>query len=196
VQTAQWWKNAVLSRSTPAASPTPTVTASATSTASPALRLPRAARGRRYLAVLCTAHRRTTSVTTSATTRTSTPCSGDAGGLRWNARQHSRVEHEARHGPRGQHTSDDHLWFEESRLPNAPKRDWFWWRPVRPGWHRGASRDGTGGAGARRLLSACPGRDATTACLEAGVHGTVTAGIPPAPSAPDPSAIIPRWVAR
>ena len=32
------------------------------------------------------------------------------------------------------HTSDEHPWFVESRssLTN-PKRDWYWWRPARPG---------------------------------------------------------------
>jgi oligo-1,6-glucosidase len=31
------------------------------------------------------------------------------------------------------HTSDEHPWFVESRDPNSPKRDWYWWRPPRPG---------------------------------------------------------------
>ncbi|MDD9207990.1 alpha-glucosidase [Georgenia sp. 10Sc9-8] len=32
------------------------------------------------------------------------------------------------------HTSDEHAWFEESRSgPDSPKRDWYWWRPPRPG---------------------------------------------------------------
>ncbi|MDX6358288.1 MAG: oligo,6-glucosidase, partial [Nocardioidaceae bacterium] len=29
------------------------------------------------------------------------------------------------------HTSDEHAWFEESRDPASPKRDWYWWRPPR-----------------------------------------------------------------
>jgi oligo-1,6-glucosidase len=34
------------------------------------------------------------------------------------------------------HTSDEHPWFVESRSSAAsPKRDWYWWRPPRPG-HR------------------------------------------------------------
>ncbi len=32
------------------------------------------------------------------------------------------------------HTSDEHPWFRESALgPDSPKRDWYWWRPARPG---------------------------------------------------------------
>ncbi|WP_461011302.1 glycoside hydrolase family 13 protein [Streptomyces capparidis] len=32
------------------------------------------------------------------------------------------------------HTSDEHPWFTESRSgPDSPKRDWYWWRPPRPG---------------------------------------------------------------
>ncbi|WP_432062307.1 glycoside hydrolase family 13 protein [Streptomyces sp. S1] len=31
------------------------------------------------------------------------------------------------------HTSDEHPWFRESRDPNGPKRDWYWWRPPRDG---------------------------------------------------------------
>ncbi|WP_329238199.1 alpha-glucosidase [Streptomyces sp. NBC_01460] len=27
------------------------------------------------------------------------------------------------------HTSDEHPWFQESRDPASPKRDWYWWRP-------------------------------------------------------------------
>jgi oligo-1,6-glucosidase len=39
------------------------------------------------------------------------------------------------------HTSDEHPWFIESRDPDSPKRDWYWWRPARPG-----SQPGTEGA--------------------------------------------------
>jgi oligo-1,6-glucosidase len=35
------------------------------------------------------------------------------------------------------HTSDEHAWFEESRDPASPKRDWYWWRPPRPGFAPG-----------------------------------------------------------
>jgi oligo-1,6-glucosidase len=35
------------------------------------------------------------------------------------------------------HTSDEHAWFQESRDPGSPKRDWFWWRPARPGFQPG-----------------------------------------------------------
>ena len=32
------------------------------------------------------------------------------------------------------HTSDAHQWFQESRSSrDDPKRDWYWWRPPRPG---------------------------------------------------------------
>jgi oligo-1,6-glucosidase len=32
------------------------------------------------------------------------------------------------------HTSDEHAWFRESRSgPDSAKRDWYWWRPGRPG---------------------------------------------------------------
>ncbi len=31
------------------------------------------------------------------------------------------------------HTSDEHPWFQESRDPASPKRDWYWWRPARDG---------------------------------------------------------------
>ncbi|MGY1635829.1 alpha-glucosidase [Geodermatophilus sp. SYSU D00742] len=37
------------------------------------------------------------------------------------------------------HTSDRHPWFVESRSsPDSPKRDWYWWRPPRPGMAAGA----------------------------------------------------------
>lgn len=36
------------------------------------------------------------------------------------------------------HTSDEHPWFQESRDPASPKRDWYWWRPVRDGSDPGA----------------------------------------------------------
>ena len=36
------------------------------------------------------------------------------------------------------HTSDEHPWFVESRDPANPKRDWYWWRPPRPGYAPGA----------------------------------------------------------
>jgi oligo-1,6-glucosidase len=35
------------------------------------------------------------------------------------------------------HTSDEHRWFAESRDPASPKRDWYWWRPARPGHEPG-----------------------------------------------------------
>jgi oligo-1,6-glucosidase len=36
------------------------------------------------------------------------------------------------------HTSDEHPWFVESRSSkDAPKRDWYWWRPPRPGFEPG-----------------------------------------------------------
>ena len=35
------------------------------------------------------------------------------------------------------HTSDEHRWFIESRDPASPKRDWYWWRPPRPGFQPG-----------------------------------------------------------
>lgn len=31
------------------------------------------------------------------------------------------------------HTSDQHAWFQESRDPSSPKRDWYYWRHARPG---------------------------------------------------------------
>ncbi|MFD9541128.1 alpha-glucosidase [Streptomyces sp. NPDC060022] len=31
------------------------------------------------------------------------------------------------------HTSDEHPWFQESRDPASPMRDWYWWRPPREG---------------------------------------------------------------
>ncbi|MGY1630861.1 alpha-glucosidase [Geodermatophilus sp. SYSU D01186] len=37
------------------------------------------------------------------------------------------------------HTSDQHPWFRESRSSkDSPKRDWYWWRPPRPGMTAGA----------------------------------------------------------
>ena len=36
------------------------------------------------------------------------------------------------------HTSDQHAWFQESRDPASPKRDWYYWRPARPGHEPGA----------------------------------------------------------
>jgi oligo-1,6-glucosidase len=36
------------------------------------------------------------------------------------------------------HTSDEHPWFLESRSdPHGPRRDWYWWRPPRPGMEPG-----------------------------------------------------------
>jgi oligo-1,6-glucosidase len=35
------------------------------------------------------------------------------------------------------HTSDEHQWFVESRDPQSPKRDWYWWRPPREGFQGG-----------------------------------------------------------
>ncbi|MFH5824781.1 alpha-glucosidase [Georgenia sp. AZ-5] len=36
------------------------------------------------------------------------------------------------------HTSDEHPWFTESRAStDSPKRDWYWWRPPRPGCRGG-----------------------------------------------------------
>jgi oligo-1,6-glucosidase len=35
------------------------------------------------------------------------------------------------------HTSDEHPWFVESRNPGSAKRDWYWWRPARPGYEPG-----------------------------------------------------------
>jgi oligo-1,6-glucosidase len=36
------------------------------------------------------------------------------------------------------HTSDEHPWFAESRSgPGSAKRDWYWWRPPRPGMQAG-----------------------------------------------------------
>lgn len=31
------------------------------------------------------------------------------------------------------HSSDQHQWFQESRDPESPKRDWYFWRPAREG---------------------------------------------------------------
>jgi oligo-1,6-glucosidase len=36
------------------------------------------------------------------------------------------------------HTSDEHSWFIQSRDPASPKRDWYWWRPPRPGFEPGS----------------------------------------------------------
>lgn len=35
------------------------------------------------------------------------------------------------------HTSDEHAWFVESRDVSSPKRDWYIWRPARPGHEPG-----------------------------------------------------------
>ncbi|GGQ55571.1 glycoside hydrolase family 13 protein [Couchioplanes azureus] len=36
------------------------------------------------------------------------------------------------------HSSDEHAWFTESRKSrDNPKRDWYWWRPARPGMEPG-----------------------------------------------------------
>ena len=40
------------------------------------------------------------------------------------------------------HTSDEHPWFVESRDPASAKRDWYWWRPARPGFRAGQRRGG------------------------------------------------------
>jgi len=37
------------------------------------------------------------------------------------------------------HTSDEHPWFVQSRSSrDDPRRDWYWWRPARPGMEPGA----------------------------------------------------------
>ena len=36
------------------------------------------------------------------------------------------------------HTSDEHPWFIESRNPDSAKRDWYFWRPARPGFEPGS----------------------------------------------------------
>ncbi len=36
------------------------------------------------------------------------------------------------------HTSDQHAWFAESRDPSSAKRDWYFWRPARPGTEPGS----------------------------------------------------------
>lgn len=36
------------------------------------------------------------------------------------------------------HTSDQHAWFQESRDPSSDKRDWYWWRPAKPGVEPGS----------------------------------------------------------
>ena len=35
------------------------------------------------------------------------------------------------------HTSDEHAWFQESRDPSSPMRDWYIWRPARAGFEPG-----------------------------------------------------------
>jgi oligo-1,6-glucosidase len=35
------------------------------------------------------------------------------------------------------HTSDEHQWFVASRDPQSPQRNWYWWRPPRPGQEPG-----------------------------------------------------------
>ena len=35
------------------------------------------------------------------------------------------------------HTSDEHPWFVESRTPGSARRDWYVWRPPRPGMRGG-----------------------------------------------------------
>jgi len=38
------------------------------------------------------------------------------------------------------HTSDEHPWFVASRSSRQrPKRDWYWWRPARPGFEAGSN---------------------------------------------------------
>jgi oligo-1,6-glucosidase len=36
------------------------------------------------------------------------------------------------------HTSDEHAWFTASRAPASDRRDWYFWRPPRPGTRPGA----------------------------------------------------------
>jgi oligo-1,6-glucosidase len=35
------------------------------------------------------------------------------------------------------HTSDEHAWFAEARKKDSPKRDWYIWRPAKPGHEPG-----------------------------------------------------------
>ena len=48
-------------------------------------------------------------------------------------RGRARAWHQAGHGPRGQPHLRRAPWFQESRDPDSPKRDWYWWRPARDG---------------------------------------------------------------
>lgn len=50
------------------------------------------------------------------------------------------------------HTSDEHPWFVESRNPHSDKRDWYIWRPARPGF-----APNTPGAEPNDLVSAFSG---------------------------------------
>ncbi len=79
----------------------------------------------------------TTTATTSATTATSTRCS---------ARWPTWIDLIAGLHERGiklvmdlvvNHTSDEHPWFVESREPGSTTRDWYVWRPPRPGMRGG-----------------------------------------------------------
>ena len=57
------------------------------------------------------------------------------------------------------HTSDEHPWFVESASgPDNPKRDWYWWRPPRPGQRAGAARrraDQLGGSSSPARPGSC-----------------------------------------
>ena len=65
------------------------------------------------------------------------------------------------------HTSDEHPWFQESRDPASPKRDWYWWRPPRDGFEGGTDgrRAEQLGVGVLRLrLAVRRARAASTTC--------------------------------
>ncbi len=116
-------------------------------------------RGRRAVAVAGLPRRRsTTTATTSATTRTST---------RSSARSPTSTSCIAALHARGMkllmdlvvnHTSDEHPWFTASRSSrDDPKRDWYWWRPARPGHRARYARAPSRTTGARSS-PAPPGR--------------------------------------
>ena len=70
------------------------------------------------------------------------------------------------------HTSDEHPWFVESRSStDNPKRDWYWWRPPRPGTSRRPGAEPTNWesffSGLRLGATTRPPRSTTCTCSPA-----------------------------
>ena len=95
------------------------------------------------------------------------------------------------------HTSDEHAWFQESRDPASPKRDWYWWRPPRDGFEGGT--EGPSRTTGSRRSPAPPGSTTSaagsTTCTSSAASSPTSTGRTPR-SAQAVYAMMRRWVER